>query len=180
MPHYLLFRYGCHGISISHRYDNDVNRSKPLLLFPPIWKILAKIPPLSAHCISKRAYFHVNYFRISARKCFVGKKKKRKKGKKIFLSNDGFLIYSTLSISTRDASRWYILPSFSTIKFYANLSKNIDNSDKTTVRNRIGLYIETLNRSLARNLSALIINAMFNAYFAMLITRLTPVTSRTV
>lgn len=30
MPHYLLFRYGCHGISISkisHRYDNDVNRS---------------------------------------------------------------------------------------------------------------------------------------------------------
>ena len=108
-------------------------------------------------------------------------KKKRKKGKKIFLSNDGFLIYSTLSISTRDASRRYILPSFSTIKFYANPSKNIDNSDKTTVRNRIGLYIETLNpRSLARNLSALIINAMFNAYFAMLITRLTPVTSKTV
>lgn len=154
--------------------------ANPSSSFPPIWKILAKIPPLSAHCISKRAYFHVNYFRISARKCFVGKKK-RKKWKKIFLSNDGFLIYSTLSISTRDASRRYILPSFSTIKFYANLSKNIDNSDKTTVRNRIGLYIETLNpRSLARNLSALIINAMFNAYFAMLITRLTPVTSRTV
>lgn len=161
-------------------HDNHVNRSncKTSLPSPPT-------PPPSSNekssqkfhsprnAPSNRAYFHVNYFRISFfTKMFRWKRKEKKK--KMIFSNERRIFnifhprYRRVTFPQRPFPRYF--PSFSPINFM-QIHRRIS---ITTITTRIGPRSKLCVPAHARNLSALIINAMFNAYFAMLITRLTP------
>lgn len=106
-----------------------------------------------------------------SRKCFVEKEKKRKK---MIFSNERRIFnifhprYRRVTFPPRPFPRYF--PSFSPINFM-QIHRRIS---ITTITTRIGPRSKLCVPAHARNLSALIINAMFNAYFAMLITRLTP------